>query len=612
MKKIFAFIVIAAMVFNLGACSSGTTTEPETDPKDNGEVVTENETVAMVPGTYSSTVPSMKGDMTVHVTVDENAITEINIDTVDTIQIVDAIVNDLIPVIVEKQSINIDSISGATISSAALKTGVKNCLTEAGADIELFNEDFSVERTKGDTEEKTVVVVGSGAAGLSTAIQLAKAGVEDVIVLEKLGYYGGTTGFSSGGAWVVGGSEFNEMTGYDYTADELIEFMYTTTGAERGTLNEGLIRNIAEVSSDVFTEYVDLGAPWDLTQYTFGDSLNAMPVAWPSQFYDTPWENGAGITLINFLVETAEDNGVEIRLNSKVTSLLSQDGAVTGVVVEDQEKEYEINAKKVVLATGGFQRNRELVEELAGEYVDMIPFTGAGSTGDGIVMAKELGADTAGYGIGGARGLDERHGYQGPTGVLVWNVGPVVNKDGVRFAAETVHYSYVPSQIVSQPEAVCFGITDSTNGMLDYLEEAVELGYVAKADTLEELAEQMGVKSNAFVETISNYNTAYEEGVDDPDFGVSNSALSPVLEAPFYGVKIKAVSSFSLAGLKASEYCEILKEDGQPIPNLYGAGELICGNLFYGTYSGSGSQVGAGLYEGRIIADVIAKELNIE
>lgn len=595
MKKILAFIVITSLVFSLIACSSV------------------KKSASMVPGTYSSTVPSMKGDMTVNVTVDKDTIKKIEIDTVDTKQVVGAVVNDLIPAIIEKQSINLDSITGATISSAALKSGTKNCLTEAGADVDsFFNEDFSVKKTKGTTEEETVVVVGSGAAGLSTAIQLAKSGVENIVVLEKLGYYGGTTGHSSGGVWVVGGSEFNKMTGYDFTPDELVEHMYATTGAKKGTLNEGLIRNIANVSSDVFTEYVKLGAPWDLTRYTFGDSLNEMPVSWVSSFYDTPWESGAGITLVDFLIKTAKDNGVEVRLNSKVTKLLSKDNIVTGVVVEDLEKEYEINAKKVVLATGGFQRNSELVKELAADYVDMIPFTGAGSTGDGIIMASELGAETVGNGIGGARGLDGRYGYQGPLGVLVWTVGPLVNKEGVRFASETDHYSFSPKQLVSQPEAISFGITDSTNQMVDYLEKAVDLGYVVKADTLEKLAEQMGVNSDAFVKTINGYNAASEAGVDDQDFGVKNSALVPVLKAPFYAVRTKAVTSFSLAGLKTNEFCEILKEDGQPIPNLYGAGELICGNLFYGTYSGSGSQIGSAIYEGRIIADSISKELNVK
>ncbi len=590
MKKFFALLALLAILSGFGSCRSDK---------------------AMIPGTYSSTVSSMKGDMTVHVTVDENSITGIEIDTVDTVQVVQAVIDHLIPEIIEKQSIAVDSVTGATVSSSVLKWGVEKCLEQAGADTEAYKKVFPVERTTGYQEEKTVVVVGSGAAGLSTAIQLAKDGVEDVVLLEKLGYFGGTSAHSSGGAWVVGGSEFNKMTGFDYNPDELVAHMYATTGAEPGTLNEELIRNVAEVSADVFSDYVDMGAPWDLTRYTFGDNLNEMPVCWVKSFYDTPWESGAGRTLTDFLIDRAKEYGVELRLNSKATELVYSDGKVSGVVVEDRDKEYSIKAQKVVLATGGFQRNSQLVEELAGEYTEMVPFTGAGSTGDGILMARELGAETVGYGIGGARGLDERFGYQGHLGVLVWLVGPLVNKNGVRFAAETDHYSYSPAQLVSQPDAISFGITDSRNAMIDSLEEAVELNYVVKADTLEELADKLGIDTKTFTDTIARYNAAAESGEDDPDFGVVNNALVPVVEAPFYAVKTKAVTSFSLAGLKTDGFCRILNKEGQPIPNLYGAGELISGNMFYGTYSGSGSQVGSAIYEGKIIADSITEELGL-
>lgn len=566
---------------------------------------------AMTPGTYSATVPSMKGDMTVHVTVSETAITGIELETVDTVQMVEAVEANLIPAILESQSIGVDSVTGATVSSAAVKSGVRSGLEQAGADVSKFTQAAAQEKTAGENETADVVVVGSGAAGLSTAIQLKKNGVENVILLEKLGYFGGTSGSSSGGAWVVGGTAFNEMSGYDYDADGLIAHLYAAGCAPEGAINEALVRKIASVSAQVFEDYVAEGVPWDLTQYTFGDSLNEMPVAWVKTFYDTPWESGAGITMINALVESAQKHGVQLRLNAKVTGLTTDEqGAVTGVTVEGEETTYAIAAKKVVLATGGFQRNSELVAEIAPDYTGMIPFTGAGSTGDGIVMARELGAYVVGDSIGGARGLDMKLGYQGPLGLLVWLVGPVVNQEGVRFASEAVHYSLIPEQICAQTGATVYGITDSTNASLETLEQAVALGYVKKADTLEGLAEAMGLTDTAaFVSTIETYNADKAAGADDSVFGTPNASMVPVLEAPYYGVTIKAVSSFSLAGLAVDENCRIIREDGSAIENLYGAGELICGNLTPGYYPGSGTQVGAGLYEGKIIADDIAAAL---
>lgn len=354
--------------------------------------------------TYSATVPSMKGDMTVYTTLNDTGIVSIDMDTVDTVQMVEAVKANLIPAIIEKQSIGVDSVTGATVSSAAVKSGVRSALEQAGMDVAAFSAQVKTEKTEGEQETASVVVVGSGAAGLSTAIQLKKNGVENVVLLEKLGYFGGTSGSSSGGAWVVGDTEFNKMSGFDYDADGLIKHLYEAGGAEAGTLNEGLVRNIAAVSAGVFNDYVAEGLPWDLTRYTFGDSLNEMPVAWVKTFYDTPWESGAGITMINALVETAKKYGVDLRLNAKVTSLITdENGAVTGVSVEGKDKLYTIAADKVVLATGGFQRNAELVAEIAPDYTGMVPFTGAGSTGDGITMARELGAYVVGNSIGGAR-----------------------------------------------------------------------------------------------------------------------------------------------------------------------------------------------------------------
>ena len=566
----------------------------------------------MKPGQYTTTVSGMKGDMTVKVTVDETAILGVEVvDTVDTVQIVGAVIDSMIPEIIDKQSVNIDSVTGATFSSFAVKNAVKACLEQAGADLDNFSEKYTAEPVEGADQNASVAVVGSGGAGLSAAIQLANAGFENIVVLERNGYYGGTTGLSSGGAWVVGDTAFNQMTGYDYSADELVEHMYAASGAEEGSLNDELIRHIAEVAPEVFTEYSEGGAPWDLTQYTFGDSLNEMPVAWVEQFYTTPWENGAGITLINWLVETAQNKGVDLRLNSKVTDLVTdEDGAVVGVKVTGKEEIYTLYADNVVLATGGFQQNRDLVQELAPETAAAVPFTAAGSNGDGIRMARELGAYVVGNRIGGARGLDMRLGYVGPIGTLVWAVGPVVNQEGVRYASEMEHYSYGFNHLLEQTDATVYGITDSTNPMLESFDKAVELGYAFKADTLEELAEALGLTdTEAFVKTIEQYNADFAAGNDDSVFGVPNAAMSPILEAPFYGIKTKAVSSFSLAGLAVDENCRILREDGSVIPNLFGAGELICGNITGGErYTGSGSQVGPSLYEGRIIADAIAAE----
>lgn len=587
MKKMMMSLLCGLLMLSVVACSNNTTQSK--DP------------VTMTAGDYSATVKAMKGDMTVTVTVDEASILDIQLDTVDTANVVGAVEKQMIPEILENQTLNVDSVAGATVSSAAVKSGIKKCLEEAGADLSTsFNTDATVKAELKDAEEAAVVVVGSGAAGLSTAIMLKENGVDNIIVVEKLGYFGGTTSHSGGGVWAVGKTEFNENTGFDYDADGLVKHLYDASGAEAGSLNEALIKNIANVSKEVFEYYLnEAEVPFDIESLSFGDSLNEMPVA---------WTDGSGIVLIDKMVEQAEALGIDLRLNSRVTSLLSEDGAVCGVHVESREAIYDIHADKVVLATGGFQRNQELVNEITPDFANEVPFTSAGSTGDGIIMAKELGAYTNGYSLGGMGGLGQQFGYQG-YGSYIWAPAIYVNKEGVRFFNERQHYSYHLEAIMKQTDGKVYGIGDSSSYAFEDIDLLVEMGYAFKADTIEKLAELMGVDASALKNTVDTYNAEKQTGADDSAFGVANASMGSLTEAPYYALKIDGVSFASLAGLVADEKCHIVKEDGTVIENLYGAGELISGNILQGRYAGSGSQVGAALYEGKIIADDIASAM---
>lgn len=587
MKKMMKSMLCVLIMLSMVACSNDT--KQSNDP------------VSLTAGSYSATVKSMKGDMTVTVTVDETSILDIQLDTVDTANVVGSVKTQMIPEILENQTLNVDSVTGATVSSAAVKSGVKKCLEEAGADLSIsFNADATSKAEQKEAEEATVVVVGSGAAGLSTAIMLKENGVDNVVVIEKLAYFGGTTSHSGGGAWAVGGTEFNQNTGFDYDADGLVQHLYAASGAEEGSLNEALIKNIANVSKEVFEYYLnEAEVPFDIESISFGDSLNEMPVA---------WTNGSGIVLIEKLVEQAKELGVDLRLNSRVTSLLSEDGIVCGVHVESRDAIYDIHADKVVLATGGFQRNQELVNEITPDFANTVPYTSAGSTGDGIVMAKELGAYTNGYTLGGMGGLGQQFGYEG-YGSYIWAPAIYVNKEGNRFFNERLHYSYHLEAIMGQTDGKAYGIGDSSSYAYKDMDLLVEMGYAVKADTIEELAEKLGVDATSLKNTVDTYVAEKEAGQEDSAFGVANEAMGSLTEAPYFALKMDGVSFASLAGLVADENCHIVKEDGTWIENLYGAGELVSGNILQGRYAGSGSQVGAALYEGKIIADDIAASL---
>ena len=572
MKKFLKLFVCLGMVISLAACSSDEETTTESKIAD---------------GTYSATVESMKGDMTVTVTIADDKMTDITVDTVDTDVLVSAAIDRMVPDMIENQTIKVDSLSGATVSSAAIKAGVKGALEEAGVDTSTtFNTDATHSAVEKEDETADVVVVGSGGAGLSTAIQLKENGIENVVVVEKLGYFGGTTALCSGGAWSVGGSVFNEKTGIDYTADELIEHLYAASDAEEGSLNEELIRNIASVSAEIFDYYYnECGNPFDIdTVDSYGDSLGEMPVA---------WTDGAGQVLIENMVEQAEKLGVDLRLDSKVTSLLVEDDTVTGVHIEGRDEIYDLYASKVVLATGGIQRNSDLVSLLTPGYENEVPFTSAGSTGEGIQFALDLGAGTIGNTMGGMQGLGERFGYEG-LGSSTWGVSILVNQEGERFVDESLHYSYRLPAIMEQTDGICYGIADTTSYAYDNFELMEEYGYAYHADSIEELAALINIDADTLQATVDAYNETAED---------------QLAEGPYYAIKMDGVAFASMAGVTVDEFCHITKTDGSVIPNLYGAGEMCSGNILQNRYAGSGSQVGASLYEGKIIADQIAEEL---
>ena len=542
----------------------------------------------MQPGVYRATVPSIKGDMTVTTLVDEHVIQSVSMKAHDTKHILGAVAGSMIPAMVTNQSVEVDAVTGATHTSTALKEGVRACLDQAGATKDDFAADFTTKAVQTGIENWDVAVVGSGAAGLSSAIQLAKRGAR-VVVLERSGFFGGTTGFSSGGVW-TSNTEFNDNVGYNFTPDSLVEHMYNACEVERGTLNEALIRKIAEVSGEVYDEYrFEAGAPWDVHAYTLGDSLKELPVSWAAMKWTTPYENNSGMTLVDSLVRHAQELGVDLRLDSQVTGLvLDEAGEVAGVSVMGRSKIYDINAAKVVLATGGFQRNRKLVEELAPQAAQLVPFTSAGSQGDAIIWGRELGAATTGEGVGGALGLNESFGYVGREGSTAFAANLRVNKEGEAF-----------ENILEQTDGAAFGIADGGNAAVEDIEHLVDMGLAVKADSLDALAKQIDIPVAALAASVDAYNQKAAEGG------------SSIGKAPFYAIPTCYVSYAVLAGLKADENCAILDTEGNAIPNLFGAGEVVLGNLCYNKYPGSGSSIGSGIYEGRIIADRIAEEMGL-
>ena len=538
--------------------------------------------------TLTGTAMGMKHPITVEVDLDGETIADVRVvECEDTATIRDAAIESVPQRIVEQQNIEVDVVAGATMTSFGIRNAVKNALESAGIDVEPYKKgsDAVAEKPEAEAQEYDVVVVGGGIAGMSAAIQLRRDGVERVLVLEKEGYTGGSSLVCGGGIWVEN-TAINDEIGVNASEEDFIAF-FKTRGEDK-PLNEALLTNVYNTVGDVATFITENGLPYTPDTWTLGHPDSQLPVIWSIHNTEYPWESGES-GYFNAVADMAARQGAEIRVNSKVTGLVYEGNTVTGVRVEDRTSTYTVNAKKVILATGGFTRNKDMVAEYAPDFVNAFAMTGAGSTGDGITMTRELGAQVIGEGMMGLMGTNMQYGYYGPIGNLVWLTKMIVNKEGATFGMDSAFYSETLALLLQQTDSMGIGVFDGTTELTERLDMAVAANVAKKFDTLDELAEGYGIDAQALAAT------AEAQGV---------------AEGPYYGLPIKPLFIGSIPGLKVDADCRVLNADDQPVENLLAAGELIFGNLFAVRYPASGTGIGMSTYTGALAAKTALAEIN--
>lgn len=577
-KKLLSTLTALSLT---AALCAGCSTPAEPTPSADATPSAEATPSVMTAGTYQGTAAGMKGDLTVEVTVDESKILSVEvIDCVDTTGIKEAAIATLPDSIVEHQSYMVDGVAGATMTSWGIKNAVSNALKAAGADLSQFKTaPAKTEKTAAEAQSYDVVVVGSGMAGLSAAIEIARNSSLSVLVLEKEAYTGGSTRLCGGGLWAINSSA-NEVMGQDSTLEEYIGFMEKQGGVE---LNRTLMSNIYDKVDSVITYYLENGMPVGTDGWSLGHPDSQLPVLWSTNGSNS--EHG----IVESIQKMAEDLGVEIRLNSKVTELVHDTSSVSGVMVEDLTSTYQINAQKVILATGGFTRNRELIEELAPEYVDVIPFTGAGSDGDGFTLTEDFDINIVGEGMMGLSGTTATNGYYFNSGTMVWGPQIVVNTDGEEFGMSGAFYGDTLKLMVDQGGEV-YGIFDSASWAAESMDSFAGDGSAFKYDSLSELAAAHGINTDTLAETVANAEMS--------------------AEGPYYCLVIHPVFIGSIPGLEVDANCRVLTSDGNAIENLYACGELIFGNVFNRAYPSSGTGVGTSAYTGAIAGEAAYTDLN--
>lgn len=442
----------------------------------------------------------------------------------------------------------------------------------------------STPESSSTSQDYDVIVVGGGAAGLSAAITASEDGAS-VALLEKLSFVGGSTILSGGIVYGVN-SEIHKSAGVEDTPEDLANYWHSR-GQEKNDLN--FLKFVAEHSGETIDWIVERGVKLG-EPYPTGTSPVKRAVSTDN--------GGAGI--ITPLKEHAESKGVEFFLETPVKELIISDGVVTGVKATQKDGQEKVfNAKSVILTTGGFDHNEDLMKEYASRSVNHHSFANVGNTGDGLLMAKDAGAQViSNGGTIGFRRVKDEPSYTTPISSLMWMPYLYVNLNGERFVNETIDYPIFYEELIKQPEQLSFLIFDA-NTYVDTLDKAVEKGVAYKSETLAELAESMGVDPTTFESTVENYNAMIAAG-EDTVFGKDLTDHKPIDSPAYYALVVEPAILGTMSGIKTNLDAEVLNGDDEPIKGLYAAGEIANGSFFNLEYPASGTSIQMSLTFGRI------------
>lgn len=563
----------------------------------------------MTPGTYSAASQGFHGEIKLDVTVDAEKITDIVVvEQTETEGIGTAALPVLVDAVLAHQTIGVDSVSGATVTSEAFKAAMQDALTQAGADMEKMTAAVQAGDLEAVTLEADAVVAGAGAAGLSAALALVQKG-HSVILLEKTGVIGGASAMAGSGTMATG-STWQKEDGYEDSPEKLVEDMMKN-GHEKND------RATVELFANTIGQAFDWLVAEDGAAVPYQRSGN------PSRSYSGV---GRGAGVCKSLADTFTAAGGTLLVNTPATELIVTDGAVTGVKAQGNGKDYTIDAKAVILATGGYGANDELVPD---EYKAFVYAGHAGAEGDAIAMVKGLDADLLSMELINTQpnsmilpsGLGQ---YCNPGVSKAYAAGGfMVNQDGERFFNESgnawdlmqaMKQNTAQYLIMDQAAFDGFnaGMTGSNIYSMENVEEWLKDDYAGQpvmktADTLEALAEKLGVPADAVTASAAAFNEVAAKGETDA-FG-RKIEVAQSEEGPYYALQMHIRYYASLGGLHINDSMQVLNTAQAPIPGLYAAGEVV-GGLEGDVYMGAtlfGWAIASGYNAGNAVSAAIGE-----
>ncbi len=571
---------------------------------------------AGVSGDFTGTAKGMGGDVTVTLTLTDSKITGCTAEGVDETQGIGTLALDQLPgQIAETGSIAVDGVTGATITSDAIKEAAAAALTAAGLNPEDFKTavENNGEKAEDSTVDADIVIVGAGGAGMTAAITAAEEG-KSVVILESQSMVGGnsvraTGGMNAGKTVYQDENEFGESAGVEKTLK---------TAAEKYADNE-TITALAKTVSEQWaayqanpTGYFDSVELMELDTMIGGKGINdpeLVETLCANSADAIDWLDEHGITLHNvssfggasvkrihrpvnaegktvsvgsymipLLQENCEKAGVKMMLDTTATEILTDaNGAAVGVKATGASGEtVTVNAKAVVLASGGFGANLDMVVKYKPELKGFMTTNAPGIQGQGIEMAQAIGAATVDMDQIQIHPTVEANTAALITEGLRGDGAILINEEGQRFIDEVGTRDVVSAAEIAQTGSYSWLVVDQA--MVDassVIQGYIKKGYTVTGETYEELGKAMGVDEAAFAETMNTWN-GYVDAKNDPDFGRTSFA-NKLDTAPYYAIKVTAGVHHTMGGLTINTNTEVLKEDGSVIPGLFAAGEVTGG-----------------------------------
>ncbi len=524
--------------------------------------------LAMTPGSYTVTEQGFGGDVTVTVTVDEETITGVDIvGDAETPTLGGIAVAEMGEQILNAQSPNVDGVAGASVTSGAIKAAATAALEEAGADLaamESVTESAAdAERTE-ETLTTDIVIIGAGGAGMSAAIEATQAG-KSVILLEKMSYAGGNTTKATGGMNAAE-THYQEEQGIE---DSVEQFVEDTMAGGHQLNNIDLVTTMAENSAAGIDWLDSIGAPLPKVSFS-GGATNA-------RIHAPEDGSGVGEYLVEAFLKNVKDLNINVMYNTTANELIQEDGVVTGVKASGKDTDYTIEAKAVILTSGGFGANEEMYTKYRPDLKGTVTTNAPGATGDGIVMAEAVGADLVDIDQIQLHPTVEQSTSMLITESVRGDGAILVNQSGKRFTDELLTRDVVSAAELEQEGCYAYIIFDQKlRDNLKAIEKYVNNGLTVQADTIEELAEQIEIDPATLAETLATWNEAVANQ-DDKEFGRNTGMDNDLTTAPYYAIKVAPGIHHTMGGVKINTEAQVINTDGEVIPGLFAAGEVTGG-----------------------------------